>query len=511
MNGSRFAHWPISHGALSKHQSNLADPAAISVTGRQAPGPLCLFSIYFPGLYKPSYPRFKFQELTEFLPWAVASGDARSPPSDTDERPVRKQLKETSIDSSNMATSGDSSFAASAPEPGSGRKRSFEEARGDTDDALENGDGPRKRSRECTPEDAKKGSAAVPASDNVSDPNHPKDPVPATPKDLATDESSHGTSASSDVEVIAISDSEPEDFNAHPGIIEIIEISSDSESESEPEIAEVPDFIEVISISDSESESEEEARTPAPTHTQGGGFDSAELKSPEFSVSRESTLELEIPGAQIEQPARSPSEASSSGWSSGQETWCLVEMEDTPESEIPGAQTEHSARSPSEASSSGWSSSQETWCFIESDNTNTSSQDPKKLDNTDAMNDDDAKGPTKKRSLEQLQEEGAKEAEETENKRHRDNSQERETQTANVSSKRKLLIFYSLFPFPALVIPDQLLISFVLGFCPKCICKHGCLLAIRFTWWFDFNFNRRQARIDLGICLFGSQLICWFR
>jgi hypothetical protein len=114
----------------------------------------------------------------------VTSGDARSPPSDTDERPVRKQLKETSIDSSN-----DKGFAASAPEQGSGRKRSFEEARGDTDDTIENGDGPRKRSRECTPEDAKKeNSAAVPAPDNVSEPI-PKDPVPATPKDLATDES----------------------------------------------------------------------------------------------------------------------------------------------------------------------------------------------------------------------------------------------------------------------------------------------------------------------------------
>ncbi|KAJ5896402.1 uncharacterized protein N7473_005801 [Penicillium subrubescens] len=95
-------------------------------------------------------------------PADVTSGGARSPPSDTDERPVRKQLKETSIDSSN-----DKGSAASAPDQGSGRKRSFEETRGNTDDTIENGDGPRKRSRECTPEDAKKeNSAAVPVPHN---------------------------------------------------------------------------------------------------------------------------------------------------------------------------------------------------------------------------------------------------------------------------------------------------------------------------------------------------------
>jgi hypothetical protein len=357
-----------------------------------------------------------------------------------------------------MATSADSSFAASAPEQGSGRKRSFEEARGDTDDAIENGDGPRKRSRESTPEDAEKDSAAVPGSDNVSEPD-PKDPVPATPKDLATDESSPGTFDTSDVEVIVISDSEPEDFNAPQGIIEIIEISSDSESESESEleIAKVPDSVEVVPISNSESESEEEARTPAPRYAHEGGFDSAELKSPGLSVSRENTPESEILGAQVEHPARCLSEASSSGWSSDQETWCFVEGEDTPESKIPGGQTEHSARSPSEASSSGWSSgwssAQETWAFVESDNTNTYSQDPKKLDTTDAMNDNDAKALPKKRSLEQLQEEGAKEAEETEKKRHRDNSQERETQTANVSSQSKIFCLLVTLSFPRIGLP----------------------------------------------------------
>ncbi|CEJ59182.1 hypothetical protein PMG11_07815 [Penicillium brasilianum] len=352
-----------------------------------------------------------------------------------------------------MATSADSSFAASAPEQGSGRKRSFEEARGDTDDAIENGDGPRKRSRESTPEDAKKDSAAVPGSDNVSEPD-PKDPVPATPKDLATDESSPGTFDSPDVEVIVISDSEPEDFNAPHGIIEIIEISSDSESESESEseleVAKVPVSVDVIPISDSESESEEEAQTPALSHAHEGGLDSSELKSPGLSVSRENTPESEILGAQVEHPARNLSEASSSDWSSDQETWCFVEREDTPESKIPGAQTEKPARSPSEASSSGWSSGQETWFFVESDNTNTYSQDPKKLDTADAMNDDDAKALPKKRSLEQLQEEGAKEAEKTENKRHRDNSQERETQTANAFAKSAFANAAASSPFASL-------------------------------------------------------------
>jgi hypothetical protein len=127
--------------------------------------------------YQPLCAYLQIQVLTELFPWAVTSGGARSPPSDTDERPVRKQLKETSIDSSN-----DKGSAASAPDQGSGRKRSFEETRGNTDDTIENGDGPRKRSRECTPEDAKKeNSAAVPVPHNVSEPT-PKDPVPAAPR-----------------------------------------------------------------------------------------------------------------------------------------------------------------------------------------------------------------------------------------------------------------------------------------------------------------------------------------
>ena len=60
----------------------------------------------------------------------VTSGEALSPPADNDggERPVRKQLMETSIES------------APTNETGNGRKRSFEEARDDVHDPNENGD-----------------------------------------------------------------------------------------------------------------------------------------------------------------------------------------------------------------------------------------------------------------------------------------------------------------------------------------------------------------------------------
>lgn len=330
----------------------------------------------------------------------MTSGEARSPPSDTDERPVRKQLKETSIDSSNNTDpSEDPGPATSGPEQGSGRKRSFEEARGDTDDAVENGDGPRKRSRECTPEDLKKEkSTTVPALDNVSEPI-PKDPVPATPKNLATDESSHEICDGYEAEFIVISDPESEDpvLLVKPAILgapqEIIEISSDSECGSEIGIVEVPEVLEVISISDSESESEEVARATALARTREQSFDSVELKWLNyFGYTREST----------------------------------------PESEISGAPFARLTRSPTAMSSSGRSSDQEYHSCDENDNTNTTSQDTKNHTAAGAMNDDN-KTMKNKRSLEQLEEEGAKKPEETEKKRHRDSSQERETQTANVS------------------------------------------------------------------------------
>ncbi|KAJ5915881.1 hypothetical protein N7454_010788 [Penicillium verhagenii] len=68
-----------------------------------------------------------------------------SPPSDNDasgERPVRKQLKETSIDSTHTAVNENSNT----------RKRSFEESRDHHDGPCENGESRRKRSREGTPE-----------------------------------------------------------------------------------------------------------------------------------------------------------------------------------------------------------------------------------------------------------------------------------------------------------------------------------------------------------------------
>ncbi|KAJ5890282.1 hypothetical protein N7504_011092 [Penicillium tannophilum] len=72
----------------------------------------------------------------------MATG-GESPPSDNDggERPVRKQLKETSIESAPV----------NANENTSSRKRSFEESRDHHDDPCENGENRRKRSREGTP------------------------------------------------------------------------------------------------------------------------------------------------------------------------------------------------------------------------------------------------------------------------------------------------------------------------------------------------------------------------
>lgn len=71
----------------------------------------------------------------------VTTQHPQSPPSDNDggERPVRKQLKETSIES--------------MPYKENGRKRSFEESRDGPHDSPENGDDRRKRSRETTPND----------------------------------------------------------------------------------------------------------------------------------------------------------------------------------------------------------------------------------------------------------------------------------------------------------------------------------------------------------------------
>lgn len=78
---------------------------------------------------------------------ASTKGAAQSPPSDNDagERPVRKQLKETSIDSTTTSSGH--------------RKRSFDESRDDdtadtTNHGSDTGESRRKRSRENSPKDS---------------------------------------------------------------------------------------------------------------------------------------------------------------------------------------------------------------------------------------------------------------------------------------------------------------------------------------------------------------------
>ncbi|KAJ5739217.1 hypothetical protein N7533_012001 [Penicillium manginii] len=103
----------------------------------------------------------------------VTTQDPQSPPSDNDggERPVRKQLRETTIEST--------------PSKENGRKRSFEESRDGPNDSPD--DSRRKRSRETTPNNGQSTGAAT--SSNVSDHEHnPEHLLPATPKDLAKED-----------------------------------------------------------------------------------------------------------------------------------------------------------------------------------------------------------------------------------------------------------------------------------------------------------------------------------
>ena len=101
----------------------------------------------------------------------MTTQDPQSPPSDNDggERPVRKQLKETTIEST--------------PSKENGRKRSFEESSDGPHDSPENGDNRRKRSREGTPNDANAATSNV--SEYQPEFEHP---LPATQKDLAKDD-----------------------------------------------------------------------------------------------------------------------------------------------------------------------------------------------------------------------------------------------------------------------------------------------------------------------------------
>lgn len=99
---------------------------------------------------------------------ASTSGDCASPPSENDagERPVRKQLKETSIDSATTSSE-------------SRRKRSIDETRADAaedtvDVDTETGESRRKRSRESSPQDAEKTKiqsvSSPPSTQPISDP-----------------------------------------------------------------------------------------------------------------------------------------------------------------------------------------------------------------------------------------------------------------------------------------------------------------------------------------------------
>ncbi|KAJ5112492.1 hypothetical protein N7532_000537 [Penicillium argentinense] len=118
---------------------------------------------------------------------AVTHDPPHSPPSDNDggERPVRKQLRETTIEST--------------PAKENGRKRSFEESRDDLNNYPDDGEGRRKRSRSSTPTNeqssetakAKEASSATtaPSEQNVSgNSDTPKDPISATKKDQVQDE-----------------------------------------------------------------------------------------------------------------------------------------------------------------------------------------------------------------------------------------------------------------------------------------------------------------------------------
>ncbi len=160
----------------------------------------------------------------------------------------------------------------------------------------------------------------MPTLDNVSD-TTPKDSAPATPQDLATDESSQGILDGFEAEFIIISDTESEDpvlpvKSAILGVPQkIIENSLDSGSGSENGIVEVPEILEVISISDPESESEGKARTTEPARIREQSFDSVELKWLQYlGYTRENTPESEISGVQFERPTRSPMAMSSFLW-----------------------------------------------------------------------------------------------------------------------------------------------------------------------------------------------------
>lgn len=325
----------------------------------------------------------------------ATGGDARTPPSDNDERPVREQLKETTIDAAAVNDAVECASNGSGTEQSSGRKRSFEESRDEDDEAANNNEGPRKRSREATPEVAK-----VSAEDkNVSEPT-PKDPEPATLPKLATDESSHGNRNDPDIEYIITSDVESE---------ESLVVVEPAPREASPE---------VVLVSDSESE-------PSSDHwiqiieapCVEGGFENLNPEEGESDKTPSSPS-----GASVQEKCHS----------SVNQKW-LECVQPSPESsrksKLSGARTDRPADFPAESPSCGQDAH-----FLKNDNTNTSTQGTENKDSAKTMKEEEAQVIKKKRSLDQVEDEGAKKSEETETKRHRDNSQEREAQTANVSA-----------------------------------------------------------------------------
>ncbi|KAF7716642.1 Uncharacterized protein PECH_008210 [Penicillium ucsense] len=343
-------------------------------------------------------------------PTEATGEDVRTPSSDHEDSSVRKQLKETSIDTANDAA--DSASIGSGTEQSGGRKRSFEESR-DKNEETDSSEGPRKRSREATPQTAKDTEGK-----NVSDAT-PKDPEGATPPELATDESSHGIPDHPEIEYYNIVSSDESERSllfveqtSREASPEVIVISSDSESEIATEhwieSVEAAGAEEVFDLGSEDSESVETIGSPSGAVFRERSLDSVEKEWLEdFKPSPESSPESSLSSeARTDRPTDFPAESPSCG------------------------QDTHLSKN---------------------DNTNTTSQDttePK--DSTNTMKDDGVKALNKKRSLEQVEDEGAKKPEETENKRHRDNSQEREAQKANAFAQSAFGSAVSSSPFASL-------------------------------------------------------------
>ncbi|KAJ5172662.1 hypothetical protein N7492_005255 [Penicillium capsulatum] len=219
---------------------------------------------------------------------AVTSGEAQSPPSDNDsgERPVRKQLKETTIESAPVDNNPDTPSA----DNGHSRKRSFEESRDDAQNPNDNSDGSRKRSRENTPEDTKvpqsvavkdetKDESLDDLPDYVSDDEYPQQYLPSNP--LATiyhsDAIYHSCSSGlGSLEDLLFYHGDPygsPEINNSDEEVDFIALSNDQSVSAK-------EHVEVIVISDDESvsviktEEHQETREPHAQMDTGGHVDS---------------------------------------------------------------------------------------------------------------------------------------------------------------------------------------------------------------------------------------------